>query len=289
MSTEFSIVTIVKHRTRQLSNLLSSIERSSVLPKEVVIVWMTSPSDESLLSSEHFDIQHCFTTHSELPIAKARNRGFEASSTSKIIYLDVDCFCPATLLQEMTATLATGRVITANITDLPCKAEEVSSNVLKDLAAIPVKAPQELPFVHFDATAFAITREDFGQLGGFDTDYDGYGFSDVDFAMRCSQAGLTLINTGRHIFKQFHMHFDPPLNHLCDLVANAELFKQKWSCYPLCDYFEKFAELGYVNADYEQAGIRVTRLASEEELGEFFIEQPCEEQPHVAEEMRQTA
>ena len=64
MSTEFSIVTIVKHRTQQLSNLLSSIERSSVIPKEVVIVWMTSPSDESLLSSEHFDIQHCFTTHS---------------------------------------------------------------------------------------------------------------------------------------------------------------------------------------------------------------------------------
>ena len=47
MSTEYSIVTIVKHRTQQLSNLLSSIERSSIIPKEVVIVWMTSPSDES--------------------------------------------------------------------------------------------------------------------------------------------------------------------------------------------------------------------------------------------------
>jgi predicted glycosyltransferase involved in capsule biosynthesis len=289
MSTEFSIVTIVKHRTPQLNNLLSSIERSSLLPKEMIIVWMASPSDESLLSSDSFNIQHCFATHSELPIAKARNRGFDACTSNRIIYLDVDCLCPETLLQTMTEQLTNGRVVSANITDLPCQAEEVTSSVLKELAAMPVKAAEQQPFVHFDATAFAITKEDFSQLGGFDTDYDGYGFSDVDFAMRCSQAGLTLVNTGRHVFKQFHMHFNPPLNHLCDLVANAELFKQKWSCYPFCDYFEKFAELGYVNEDYEQTGLRVTRLASEEELDAFFIEQPCEEQPEVADDMRQTA
>ena len=116
MKTPFSVVTIVKGRKEQLSNLIKSIERASYLPQEMVIVWMAPPSDDSLICSDFFPIIHRFAASEPLPIPKARNRGFESCKTDKFIYLDVDCICPETLLEEMTGMLSTGKVVTANVT-----------------------------------------------------------------------------------------------------------------------------------------------------------------------------
>lgn len=274
MSTEFSIVTIVKHRTQQLTQLINSIERSSLLPKEMVIVWMASPSEESLLSSEYFNIRHRFATGGDLPIAQACNRGFDACTTENIIYLDVDCICPESLLEDLANSVSDGLVVTTHINQLSYKTEELGETQLNALTTPKAFAAEKLPFIHFQSTIFGITRNDYQRVGGLDTDYHGYGIVDLDFAMRCCQAGLVLFNIGRHVHKQFHVHFDPPVNHICDIVANAETFKQKWNCYPFCDWLERFADLGFVNTDFEQTGMRVTRLVREEELSEFLIEQP---------------
>lgn len=107
-----------------------------------------------------------------------------------------------------------------------------------------------------------------------DLDYHGFGIGDLDFAARCSQAGLYLVNTGRHVFKQFHAHYNPPVNHLCDIVSNAEVFRQKWGAYPSCDLFARFAELGLINADYEESGMRVVRLVTDEELATYLVKEP---------------
>ena len=281
MSTEFSIVTIVKRRTQQLSNLISSIERSTVQPKEMVIVWMAPPSDESLLSSEHFPIVHRFAASDELPIPKARNRGFETCKTDKFIYLDVDCICPETLLADLSKSLAVGKVVTANVSELNQKVDSIDERYLQSLVTPNVTAAEKVPFIHFDTNIFGITRIDYERVGGFDLDYNGYGIGDLDFAARCSKAGLYLLNTGRHVYKQFHAHYNPPVNHLCDIVANAEVFRQKWGAYPSCEMFSQFAELGLINSDYEQEGMRVTRLVTDEELAKYLVTEFAEdaEQP----------
>lgn len=282
MSTDFSIVTIVKRRTQQLSNLIGSIERSTFLPKEMVIVWMAPPSDESLLSSEHFPIVHRFAATDELPIPKARNRGFDTCKTDKFIYLDVDCICPETLLEEMCKALATGKVVTANVTQLDQPVDDINENMLQQLVTPRITAAEKVPFVQFDTNIFGITRKDFERIGGFDLDYHGFGIGDIDFAARCSQAGLYLLNTGRHVYKQFHVHYHPPVNHLCDIVTNAEVFRQKWGTYPSSPMFSQFAELGLINADYSTEGMRATRLVSDEELAQYLVKPP-EEQPVEAE------
>lgn len=274
MNSEFSIVTIVKQRTEQLSNLISSLEHSTQLPKEMVIVWMTSPSDKSLLSSDHFSIKHCFATSDELPIAQARHRGFESCTTDKCIYLDVDCICPQDLLMALVSALSKGTVVTANVCPLQSMVEDIDETSVQQLTAPPVVTAEKVPFIHFDDTIFGITRHDYEQLGGFDLDYQGFGLGDQDFAMRCSQLGLFLLNIGRHVFKQFHVHFEPPLNHLCDLVANAETFKQKWGAYPHYAYFADFIELGLINADYVQNGMRATRLVDQKELQRYLVKRP---------------
>ena len=274
MSTDFSIVTIVKRRTQQLSNLISSIERSTLLPKEMVIVWMAPPSDESLLSSENFPIVHRFAASDELPIPKARNRGFDTCKTDKFIYLDVDCICPESLLEDLVRSLAIGKVVTANVCQLDKKAEDISESYVQQLALPQATAAEKVPFVQFDTNIFGITRKDYERVGGFDLDYHGFGIGDLDFAARCSQAGLYLVNTGRHVFKQFHAHYNPPVNHLCDIVSNAEVFKQKWGAYPSCDLFARFAELGLINADYEESGMRVVRLVTDEELATYLVKEP---------------
>jgi len=277
MSTEFSIVTIVKRRTQQLSNLISSIERSTVQPKEMVIVWMAPPSDESLLSSEQFPIVHRFAASEELPIPKARNRGFDTCKTDKFIYLDVDCICPETLLDDLTKSLGVGKVVTANVSQLEQKVVNIDERYLQSLVAPNVTAPEKVPFINFDTNIFGITRIDYERVGCFDLDYHGFGIGDLDFAARCSKAGLYLLNTGKQVFKQFHAHYNPPVNHLCDIVANAEVFKQKWGAYPTCDMFSQFAELGLINQDYEQEGMRVMRLVTDEELAKYLVKESDED------------
>lgn len=289
MSTEFSIVTIVKRRTQQLSKLIGSIESSEQLPKEVVIVWMAPPSDESLLSSEHFPILHRFAASEAFPIAKARNRGFDTCKTDKIIYLDADCICPDSLLGAMTSSLTAGKLVTANVHQLSQTVDSKSENHLQQLVSLQQSTVEKIPFIEFDTTIFGITREDYERVGGFDLDYCGYGLGDLDFAARCSQAGLYLLNTGRYVYKQFHAHYHPPVNHLCDIVTNAETFKQKWGTYPTSKVFAQFAELRLINSDYEQTGMRITRLPDDDEMAEFFIEAPVEKSQRDAIALRQSA
>ena len=274
MSSEFSIITIVKRRTQQLSNLISSIERSTLQPKEMVIVWMAPPSEESLLSSEHFPIVHRFAASDELPIPKARNRGFETCKTDKFIYLDVDCICPEGMLGDLVKSLAVGKVVTVNVSELNQRVNNIEESYLQSLVTPNVSAAEKVPFINFNTDIFGITRIDYERVGGFDLDYNGFGIGDMDFAARCSQAGLYLLNNGRHVYKQFHAHYHPPVNHLCDIVANAEVFRQKWGAYPICEMFAQFAELGLINADYENAGMRVTRLVNDEELARFLVKEP---------------
>lgn len=289
MSIEFSIVTIVKRRTQQLSTLVNSIERSEQLPKEMVIVWMAPPSDESLLSSDHFPILHRFAASESFPIAKARNRGFDTCTTDRIIYLDADCICPDSLLGNLTSSLTTGKLVTANVNQLNQTVDDISESYLQQLAPLQQSTAEKIPFIEFDTSIFGITRKDYERVGGFDLDYCGYGLGDLDFAARCSQAGLYLLNTGRHVYKQFHAHYHPPVNHLCDIVTNAETFKQKWGTYPTSKVFSQFAELGLINSDYEEAGMRITRLLDEAEMAEFFIDTPKEKSEPDAISLQQSA
>ncbi len=279
MQNDFSIVTIVKGRLRQLSNLIGSIENAKRRPNELIVVWMAPPCSESLLTSEHFAIHHKFVANEPLPIAKARNKGFQACSTNNIVYMDVDCICSPELFDGLMGSLQPGRVITSQIRYLNGIPEHHDFHALAMQASdkpsnkwLPLN--QDIDFDNFRTLVFAITKNDFEHVGGFDESFHGYGVGDLDFATRCKASGLTLYLVPEEVLHQYHPTFDPPINHLFDIVNNAAVFKRKWGHYPLEQCLQRFADEGLINADYEKSGLRVRRMPSQEEIHAHLSSRP---------------
>ncbi|MBU2978617.1 glycosyltransferase [Alteromonas sp. C1M14] len=274
MNTPFSIVTIVKGRIRQLSNLINSLEHSEHLPEELIIVWMAPPCSESLLSSDKFEIRHRFATCDELPIAKARNKGFRACTTPITLYMDVDCICPPDLLGKVCHSVKDGKIVTAGVTEFEYVLDDVNMKMLAQLSQQHGLAGRPLHFDHFDTRFFAITRNDYQALGGFDQHYTGYGIGDIDFATTCSKQGMALVRIAGTVFTQFHPHYYPPVNHLCDIVSNAQTYRQKWGVYPRCDALQGLVDAGFLNADYRQKGIKVNTVPDEDDLKHHLVTAP---------------
>ncbi|WP_018982483.1 glycosyltransferase family 2 protein [Salinimonas chungwhensis] len=279
MHQEFSVVTIVKGRIRQLTNLIKSIEKSNVLPAEFIVVWMASPCSESLITSKHFAIQHKFVANDQLPIPRARNKGLASALSSHIVYLDVDCICGADTLARMVAALQPGRVVTTQIAHLQALAEHTDYERLAaqtvdqlDYPGVPLET--DISMSAFHTTAFALHAEDFNRTGGFDESYSGFGVGDVDFAARCETSGIHLYILPDKILRQFHPRVEPPINHLSDIVHNAAIFKRKWGTYPVKNWLNQFADEGLINDDFNENGLKVRRLPTKKEISEHMIYTP---------------
>lgn len=280
MNKQFSIVTIVKNRVRQLTNLIRSIEQSSVLPQELVVVWMGAPCSESLIKSDAFHIQHRFAVDETLPIPQARNKGFGSCSQDVIFYLDVDCICSKDLFAQFLQVVRPGVVVTSAIKYLPDTPDiadfsALESHALPDTDESVPYSSRRLDMVRdFTTTLFGICRQDYDTVHGFDEHYSGYGVGDIDFATRCHQHGFLLEQVPAAVLHQYHPYCDPPINHLFDIVSNATRYKEKWGSYPLKHFLEQFAEEGLIHPDYQTSGLRVRRLPTDEEIKSHIKLQP---------------
>lgn len=102
----------------------------------------------------------------------------------------------------------------------------------------------------FWSLSFALTLADYRRIGGFCEDYDGYGGEDTDFAMSIGAAGgrLTWLG-GADAYHQHHPTFNPPVQHLHDIVRNANLFAERWGHHPMEGWLAGFAERGLAHLD----------------------------------------
>ncbi|RDV26727.1 hypothetical protein DXV75_06995 [Alteromonas aestuariivivens] len=271
MENQFSIVTIVHKRTQALSRLIREIEKSRLLPLEVIVVWMGSPCSESLLTSPHFTIKHKFVANEHLPVSRARNKGFDCCSATRIIYLEVDCQIPSHLFDELLNKLTVGQVVCPNVHYLASTKECLPEQELQHTPKLVpghATAPTDTPvsFTYFRTMAFAIHKRDYHTIGGFDEEFSGIGVGDIDFAMRCSQSGLTLIKTASVVLYPDAGKLNPAILHLCDIVNNAARFKQKWGNYPMESWLRELVTAGLINDDYPHTGLRVKRMPTQQEL-----------------------
>ncbi len=272
MKTELSIsaVVIVKSRTQQLVRLIQQLEDSSRRPDELVVVWMSPPSDFSLLKSDHFPIRHKFESCGDLKIARARNKGLMAASSSHCLYLNVESVISPLLLEQCAKAWADGSVL---ITRVLCVDKELLNSPYPDIEAnyqrVDCIGKPNAFNVNNNSSMFFMSKSAIETVGGFDETYSGFGINDEDFFQICLEAGLTIRNLDTITFLPNRKHYQCPLNHLVDFVRNAELFHQKWGNYPCQDVLARFAELGLINNDYPHAGIHVMRLPTEEERQEY--------------------
>lgn len=287
MSNRFSVVTIVKNRTQQLANLINNLEQAERKPAELIVVWMAPPSDNSLIQSPHFQIHHRFVTSEDLPIAQARNKGFSSCSHELIFHLDVDCLCHPAFFSHAIEQWQPNKLYTAKVVQVKDLPENANfSRVDQDKKQHVHGNHQPIPAnTAFRSSVFGISKADFTRIGGFDEQYHGFGIGDIDFATRSNVAGIELEILNFDVYTQHRANYDYPINHLLDIVTNANVFHSKWGYYPATHWLAAFVKNGFVNKDYETTGLSVLRLPTSDEVVETLSEESDHNTPANASRM----
>lgn len=275
----FSVVTLVKGRKKQLQNMLESIKQGSRLPSEVVIVWMEGKSEQSSVEDDDLNIKQIYIEKGTLPLAEARNQGFRNTSFNSVIFLDVDCICSPTLLENLLANLKQKTITSAFARYLPYIPFSGDYALTEaDAYAHPkraqLKAYEPLPHKKFWSLVFALYRDDFNEIGGFDEQFTGYGGEDTDFAERFNKLGFSFSLVEDEVLHQYHLKYSPPLNYVSAIVENANLFHTKHGYFPMYSWLQAFCQKRYVAFNANKNQFEVTRRPTLADINAVLSTQP---------------
>lgn len=269
-----SVLTIVRNRTAHLSNLLEGVRRSGLQPDEVIVVDMSDEPVAGKLDAPGVRFERLETDG--LPLAQARNRAAACSTGDQLVFLDVDCIPMRACFGHLSAALdeRDGLICAEALYLGPgdvSGAWQESDLLMKGLRhparRFPDEGIEEVPNAGlFWSLAFAIRRTTFSRIGGFDERFTGYGAEDTDFGFAAQAADCPLYFLGGAIAcHQHHESFDPPLQHLDDIVANAIRFHRKWGWWPMEGWLRAFEQMGLV--DWSPDRLLVRRRPTSDELG----------------------
>ncbi|MBP2212994.1 hypothetical protein JOJ87_003338 [Rhodococcus ruber] len=201
-----------------------------------------------------------------LSLSTARNVGAEcalARGAELLVFLDVDCIPSAGLLGLYERAASDPRhgsaLLCGPVTYLPPPGPRGYDLGRLERSVNPHPARPNPPagtirtgdeYDLFWSLSFAATRETWTAVGGFCTDYVGYGGEDTDFAQRAAHAGVGLRWVGgAHAFHQHHPVSDPPVEHLHEILHNAAVFHRRWGRWPMTGWLTRFAEAGLARYD----------------------------------------
>lgn len=302
-----SVITTCYGRNRHLYNLLTSLAAGSVRPAEVIIV--NDDAEQARLDSFDLDIVQLATTmveqqdqdqpddaeasalHTGFDIGRNRNIGASCARFESLIFLDVDCIVAYDFIEGLLAKLndypeallmGQPRYLTRPLTDaesLQLDNGQAASATLEGLSVLnPYRynLSEQDPAVMktqdygaFWSLCFAITKTLFEQLGGFDTNYVGYGAEDTDLAFMARALNIDFYLTKDVAYHQQHSVHRPPLNHLSSMIINANRFYDKWQHWPMSGSLAQFAEMGLIDWEAEQdTPIIITRLPTAKEIAD---------------------
>lgn len=268
-----SVLTIVRNRAAHFDNLVEGLRRSSLRPAELVVVDMSDiplapPPTDFLVTMVRLETEG-------LPLAAARNRAVAVAASDRLLFLDVDCIPLRDCLATMDVTLSEhDALLCADVRYLgpsDARADWTDATLLDAGKPHPVRAfpatgirREHNPGL-FWSLAFAIRRDRFVALGGFDERFTGYGAEDTDFGFRADAVGVPLLFVGGAIAcHQHHVTYDPPLQHFDDVVRNARTFKEAWGFWPMEGWLTDYAALGLIA--FEDGNLLVRRRPSQAEV-----------------------
>ena len=263
-----TLLTIVHNRERALFNQLDAVGLSSVLPKEVIVVRM---NEEILPLPPHpYPIrQISLHTKDGLNLAAARNYALQYSHSEKNVFLDVDCIPAPTLIEEyLNALEGEDRLVSGRVRYLSSDETaslDLSKNLFKHSEADPIR-PENKDYTHetYWTLNFGCTKRTFYHIGGFDETYTGYGAEDTDFAFEARKQGIDVLTIDATVFHQYHPSYSPPLNHLEDILKNANVFYKKWGEWPMEGWLKAFEQRGYIHCS--KSGTTLLRRPTNEEI-----------------------
>ena len=266
---EFSVVTIIKGRRKQLANLLKSVKASTILPYDIQVVCMDDLDIFDIPEGLNVSV-HLMNGPHQLPLAAARNMGITATKTENVIFIDVDCLVSPTLFASLLMALQAENIIAAYPLYLPMVPDTGSYTKLEP-QAVPHPSREQIPFgqpvdhLLFWSLIFAIRKTTFERIGGFDESFIGYGAEDTDFAMMFHKAGVEQIFVRDYVLHQYHDKYDPPLNYFDSIIENASRYKQKWDVLPMQRWLKAFEEMGLIGID-ENDNITVIQKPTESHI-----------------------
>ncbi len=261
-----AVITIAAGRRRHLERQCEGLSTSVTRADEHVVVAMRHsdvPAYERTCGpgTEVLDLPG---PELPLPLARARNAGATRAlerGAELLVFLDVDCIPGPTLLSRY-ADVAPGAgpaLLCGPVAYLePAPPGGYAGADLAPLGrphpARPVPGEDEVradgDHRLFWSLSFATTVTTWRRLGGFWEGYTGYGAEDTDLGEHARLAGIELCWVGgAWAFHQHHRTSSPPVQHLDDILLNAERFHRRWGWWPMEGWIEQFASMGLARKD----------------------------------------
>ena len=254
-----AVVTVVHGRHEHLARQRASLAASTV-PFSHVVVAM----DDPVVAAATWSSASLPSTPLGLPLAAARNRGAQIAldrGATALVFLDVDCLAAPGMVEAYAGVVAdeSATVWSGPVTYLdPPPADGYDLTALEALDSPHPGRPaprvgerlRDADPDLFWSLSFACSPEVWHRTGGFCEDYVGYGGEDTDFGRVVADVGLGLGWVGSaRAFHQWHPVSRPPIEHVTDIVRNAEVFRERWGATPMLGWLEAFEERGLVRRD----------------------------------------
>ena len=257
-----ALVTVAHGRHDHLRRQEEAVARLDPPPGRRIVVAMDDPELAEIAGPGTVVVDHPIPAGEGLPLAAARNLGATTArerGADFVVFLDVDCLPAPRLVgsyEQAARRLRTSPSLLAGpVAYLP--PPPPAGYDLDDLGrhpfhpARPAPSPGELltggDHRLFWSLNFAVSTVVWDRIGGFCTDYRGYGAEDTDFAMLARAAGVDLAWVGgADAYHQWHPTTNPPRQHLDDILRNGRTYADRWGSWPMEGWLDAFAAEGLV-------------------------------------------
>lgn len=247
------------------------------------IVQIPTTADVPTDSDANADADADISAKTGFDIGHNRNLGAARAIHDLLIFLDVDCIVAPTFIEQLSTKLqkqpdalimGQPRYLTRPLLEEESRKLQSGTLPVADLNQLSVYNPYRANFDESESTltstdqtimkqtqdygafwslCFAITRQQFERIGGFDTQYTGYGAEDTDFSFMARQLNIDFYLSADVVYHQQHSVYRPPLNHLDSIVINANRFYDKWQRWPMDGWLSSFTDMGLINWQAEQS------------------------------------
>lgn len=282
-----SICTLGQGRAGHLVNLVEGLKRQTRAPVELVIGVMQDAA--YALPNTAFPVRQILLGGSDMRLSRARNAAARAANADRIAFLDIDCIPDPDFVRDYATRLGDhDAIVMGEVLYLPSGATDAGLDYARFATLGQQHSERAGPPLEdlgacsdyrcFWSLNFAMRRDTFLGLGGFDESYVGYGGEDTDFGRTAFERDVTLQwCRGARAYHQYHPHHMPPVHHLDSVLANARRFRDKWGHFTMDHWLRAFELMGLI----ERRGGDFVRVRSPGDA-EFALTAQQAHQPYAS-------